>query len=184
MFCSNCGAELPRDAKFCPKCGTDAKGALAEAKPAGDAGLSPDGGVVAGPAKKKMALWKKILIGVVAFFVLVIGSAFFLTSGLVEPIDRQLAAIKAGNIKAAYSETSIAFQKSNSLERFAGFVKANPALAQVKDRTFTKRSVEGSSGKVTGTLETADGSVIPIEYQLVKESGAWRILSIHLGTRN
>ncbi|MEZ5840062.1 MAG: DUF4864 domain-containing protein [Hyphomicrobiales bacterium] len=132
------------------------------------------------PAKKSMAVWKKIVLGVIGFIAVIVGFALFATSGLIEPIDRQIAALKAGDVPAAYAETSMAFQKATSAEDFAAFVSANPILSEITDHTFTERSFENDLGTVRGTLKTSDGGALPVEYKLIKENGAWKILAISL----
>ena len=127
----------------------------------------------------------KILIGVgiaalaaLAVFVWLIFSA---TSVLIEPIDRQLAALKAGNIDAAYAETSEAFQQGTNKDDFAKFVDQFPILRNTASHSFTSRSIENDVGTVSGSLIAADGARTPITYQLVKENGAWKIVNIKLG---
>jgi hypothetical protein len=127
----------------------------------------------------------KILIGVggaalaaLAVFVWLLISA---TSVLIEPIDRQLAALKAGNIDAAYAETSEAFRQGTSKDDFAKFVDTFPILRNAASRSFTSRSIEGDVGTVSGSLIASDGALTPITYQLVKENGAWMIVNIKLG---
>lgn len=131
-----------------------------------------------------MPRWLKIVLGVVVGLAAVIGVAIWValwaTSGLLEPIDRQLAALKAGKMEAAYEETSQAFREATPLARFTAFVDANPILKDAAEHTFSSRSIENSVGKVSGTLTSSTGGVIPIEYQLVKENDAWKILNIDL----
>ena len=131
-----------------------------------------------------MPRWLKIVLGIVVGLAAVIGVAIWValwaTSGLLEPIDRQLAALKVGKMEAAYEETSQAFRESTPLDRFTGFVDANPILKDAAEHTFSSRSIENSVGKVSGTLTSSTGGVIPIEYQLVKENEAWKILNIDL----
>ena len=73
-----------------------------------------------------MPRWLKILLGIAAGLAVVIGIvvwiALWATSGLIEPIERQLAALKAGNMEAAYEETSEAFHQGTPLGKFTAFV--------------------------------------------------------------
>jgi len=133
------------------------------------------------PKPKKKRLWPKILIGIAVFIGLTIAIAFWATSGLVDPIDRQLAAIKRGDMQAAYAENAIAMRDRISLAQFEAFVKRHPVLQRNADRTFTSRSLQGATGEVKGTLTDDRGAVMPVQYQLVKENDQWRILNIHLG---
>ena len=132
---------------------------------------------LASPKKKK---WPKILGGVAAFIILAVILAFYFTAGMVGVVEKQLALLQQGDIKAAYELTSKDFQKATSLERFTAFVKSYPSLSQNKGHTFSTRSIENNIGTVKGTLTARDGAVTPVEYQLVKEQGEWRILFIKL----
>ena len=129
------------------------------------------------PKKKK---WPKILGGVVVFIILAVGLAFYFTAGIVEAVEKQLALLRQGDIKGAYSLTCKDFQKATSLEQFTAFVKQYPSLSQNQGHTFTTRSIENNIGTVKGTLTAQDGAVTPVEFQLVKEQGEWRILFIEV----
>jgi hypothetical protein len=131
-----------------------------------------------------MPRWLKIVLGIAAGLAVVIAIAvtvaLWATSGLIEPIERQLAALKAGNIEAAYAETSEAFHQATPPDKFTAFVDQFPMLRDVASHSFSSRSVENSVGKVSGTLTSSTGGVTPVEYQLVKENEAWKILYISL----
>jgi hypothetical protein len=131
-----------------------------------------------------MPRWLKIVLGIVAGLAVVIGVAVWValwaTSGLIEPIERQLAALKAGNMAAAYEETSEAFRQATPIDSFTAFVEGNPILRDVAEHTFSNRSVENSVGKVSGSLTSSTGGVVPVAYQLVKEHDTWKILNIDL----
>lgn len=129
------------------------------------------------PKKKK---WPKILGGILAFIILAVGLAFYFTSGIVEVVEKQLALLRQGDIKGAYGLTCKDFQKATSLEQFTGFVQRYPSLSQNQSHTFTSRSIENNIGTVKGTLTAKDGAVTPVEFQLVKEQGEWRILFIEV----
>ena len=60
-FCSNCGTELNDGAKFCPNCGTQLDGM---------SGTKHVSNPAQGEPKKKMALWKKIVIGFIIFAII------------------------------------------------------------------------------------------------------------------
>ena len=106
MFCSQCGAELPKDAHFCPGCGGSAapdasREATASGQPAATDRLAPSGPAAAAAPRAKMALWKKIAIGAVVVVVGFVGLALFLTSGLVTPVEAYLGALKEHTVTAA-----------------------------------------------------------------------------------
>jgi len=129
------------------------------------------------PKKKK---WPKILGGVVAFIILAVGLAFYFTAGIVGVVAKQLEFLRQGDIKGAYILTSKDFQQATSLEQFTVFVKQYPSLSQNQGHTFTTRSIENNIGMVKGTLAAKGGAVTPVEFQLVKEQGEWRILLIEV----
>jgi len=133
-----------------------------------------------------MPRWLKIVLGIIAglaiFAGAIVGVAFWLTASLVEPIDRQLDALKVGNFNAAYAETSEAFRQATSLQAFTEFVGANPILKDVTSHTFNDRSFENDVGKVTGTLTSSTGMVVPVTYRMVREEEVWKILHIQLGS--
>ena len=133
------------------------------------------------PGKQNIGIVMTIVLGVVGFVVVVFALAMFLTSGLVDPLDRHLDALAKGDLEAAYAETSVAFRDNTSPEQFAAFVRGNPSLSRITGHSFGERSWENNIGSVKGTLKTSDGGVVPVEFRLVKENDQWKILGIKLG---
>lgn len=132
--------------------------------------------------KKKMALWKKILIGVGIFILLIIWLANVATSGIVKVAEKQLNFIGSGDLKGAYALTSNEFQKSVSYDNFVNYINSYEALKNNKDHEFTEKETSGDTGTIKGTLTAKDGTAVLVEYKLVKESGDWKILSIDLSS--
>lgn len=130
--------------------------------------------------KPKMATWKKVLIGIVVFIIVVIALTMWATSGIVKVAKDQLALIKAGDIAGAYEMTSGMFKQATSLEVFTNFVNSYSVLAQNADVRFSERSVENDTGYLFGTITAQDGTAMKIEYQLIKENGKWAIVGINL----
>lgn len=132
------------------------------------------------PSSLKKALM--IIGAIVAWFLLFVGTVFliilFLTSGLIHSINHQLSALKAGNIEKAYSYTSKDFQKATSLSDFKKFINQYPSLKNNESSFFNERVIENNRGFVKGTLTAKDGAKTPIEYRLIWEDGAWKILNI------
>jgi len=133
------------------------------------------------PEKKGVALWIKILGGAVAVIAVIVFIAMWATSGLMDPINRHLDALRAGDMEAAYAETSGAFRQNTSIEQYNDFVTQYPILIEYTDSSFSSRSVENNIGNVSGTLTAPDGTIYPIEFKLVKENDAWVILGLNLG---
>lgn len=129
-----------------------------------------------------MSKGKKILIGVVIFIVLVIILAMAATKGIADVASSQLTSLRMGDYVKAYSYTSKEFQQTTSLDAFKTFVEEHPAFKNGVDISFSSREINNNQGKLEGTIKTADGGAVPVTYNLVKENGEWRILS--LSTKN
>jgi len=130
--------------------------------------------------KKKMKLWKKILIGVGVFILLLIILAFSATSDIVKVSEKQLNLISSGDLKGAYAMTSQEFQKSVTYDKFLKYVNNYEVLKNYKEHSFTSRETQGDMSIISGTITAKDGTIMPIEYRLIKESGEWKILSLDL----
>jgi len=132
------------------------------------------------PQKKKLSKLVKVVIGIFAFIIVVIVVAFVATAGPAKTVEKQLTLLKAGDINGAYQLTSGEFKNATSLDAFTAFVKKYPSLSKNKSHTFTERTVTNNQGTIKGSLTAEDGTVTPITYLLVKESGKWLILGIDL----
>lgn len=132
-----------------------------------------------------MPRWLKIALGVAAGAAVVIGAivwiALWATSGIVEVAERQLAALKAGNIEAAYAETSEQFRQQTPLDAFTAFVDQYPILKEHASHSFANRKIENNVGELSGSLTSSTGGVTPIQYRLVKENDAWKIIYLNIG---
>lgn len=125
----------------------------------------------------------KIILGILVGLVVIIALLFIFTGGLARTANEQLEAIKAGNIDAAYSMTSSAFQKETSLDAFKSFVNTYPVLKSYKSVSFSERNMENGEGYLAGEIEDADGSKQKIEFKLIKEDDKWKILGIRLSVK-
>lgn len=110
----------------------------------------------------------------------ILAIVLYLTSGIVDAVHHQLAALQAGNIDEAYSYTSKDFQKATSIDNFKKFLDHYPSLKNNKSSFFNERKIENNIGTIKGTLTAKDGAKTPIEFTLIKEDGAWKIINIKL----
>ncbi len=133
-------------------------------------------------SEEKMKLWKKILIGIGAFILLIILISFSATSGIVKIAKKQLNLISSGDLKGAYALTSQEFQRSVTYDNFLNYVNNYEVLKNHKDHKFTSREINGDTGTIIGTLTAKDGTAAPVEYKFIKENGDWKILSIDLSS--
>jgi hypothetical protein len=183
MFCANCGKELTPGAQFCAACGhataSDAPAPVAApSAPAANPPAARSGGFLGW--LRGMKTWKKVVLGIVLFIFGVIALAMYATSGLDEPVKRHFAALHSGDIVGAYSELSVAARQTTSLDAFKTMLADSPGLTHVTGESFSSRSYANSQGLLEGMLEIEGGGKIPIEVNLVKENGAWKILNYHV----
>ena len=121
-----------------------------------------------------------IIISIALFFALIV----YFTSHLVDTVNKQLSAIHNGDYKEAYSYTSSVFQKATSLDNFQKMVSQFPALVNTEHAVYDQRGIDLNSGFLIGTLTAKDGTQTRIEFQFIKEAGAWKIMAIKIITNN
>jgi uncharacterized protein DUF4864 len=186
MRCANCGKGVLSAAAACPFCGEPftANGCSRS--------VSVSTPVISAVPKMKIKLarWHLMLAGAIVIAGLTSFFVFWATSGLIEPIQRQLDAFRRDDLQAAYAEMSVSFHREVPFEKFSEFVRSNPSLSHNVSHRFMSRSSSSSpnaggtgTGDVKGSITDDLGSVLPVQYALVKENGTWRIKGIHLGRK-
>lgn len=123
---------------------------------------------------------KKVLIGLLLLAVvavIVVAVVLHLTSGMLDSADQFFTTVQEGDLPRAYGYLSREFQAATSLDELRSFLEGSE-LAEYQNATWSSRSIENDQGRLQGTVETKQGGKIPIEVTLVKEEGAWKILSI------
>ena len=125
-------------------------------------------------------MWKKIVLGLLAFIVIAIALALYFTKTISEVADKQLEALRKGDVTTAYSYGSKDFKASTSLPDFENFLNAYPSLKNNKSTSWSSREINNNTGTLMGSLTSTDGAVTPIEYHFVKENGDWKILGLQL----
>jgi hypothetical protein len=122
-----------------------------------------------------------ILLPLIIGAVLIVGGTVLkATQGLLDPINDQFAQLEKGNIPAAYADTSTQFQQATNLENFTQFVNEFPVVKTNPQRSFSEQIVQGETGSVVGKINSSDGKVYDVDYDLVKENNTWKILHLHL----
>lgn len=117
----------------------------------------------------------------------VIGAViFFVVKSLTAEPEREarafMAAAVAGDYASAHDYFSVPLKETQSLEAFTAAAKANPSLFDVKDVSFSNRSIDAASGAtLEGTATLRAGTRVPISFRLVKENDKWKIISYHIG---
>lgn len=172
MLCPQCQSEVPNHFKYCPACG--AKLSFED-----QISSQPPAEVIV--AKKPMPLWFKIASFLAVLALIGVTAGILFTESLVDVVDNQLRALREQDISKAYhAYTSLEFQQSTSFEQFRNFVKAYPFFLNNQSASFTQRSIKNNVGTLKGKLTTTDHLTIPVEYQLIKEDGKWKILNISI----
>ena len=123
---------------------------------------------------------KKAGIGcliVLVVLAVIIGVALFATSDLPKAADAFFEQVGAGRLDQAYQATAEEFRAATTPGDFEAFMKGS-ALAEFKSASWSSRSINNNTGKLEGTITTKDGGQIPVEMDLVKESGAWKVLAL------
>jgi len=126
----------------------------------------------------------KIVIGVLGGFAvfvgLIIGLAFWATSGPVKAVESNLDLLKGGNVQAAYDATAQDFKTAVPFTDYQQFLTAYPAFKNYQSVSFSSREVSNDQATLQGSIKAADGGMTPVEIKLINENGAWRILSIQV----
>lgn len=123
---------------------------------------------------------KKWLIGVLIVLILIVVIvlvALQATRGVAKSANEFFTLIKDGKFDQAYNSTAKEFQASTSLEVFTQFLEMT-TLKDFSKARWTTRSINNNLGKLIGSIQTREGGTIPVEIDLVKEEGRWKILSL------
>lgn len=123
--------------------------------------------------KKFLIVLGSIAVGVV----LIIGIVFYATSGAVESVDGFFRSVAAGDLERAKSYLAEEFKSSTSDEELVAFLEQS-GLDDYASSDWGGRSVDTSSGKLTGKVLTASGGAIPVTVTFVREGGEWKIYYI------
>ncbi len=193
MFCSKCGTELSDNAKFCTDCGNkingdsaqqsqtqttsppESKQPVMEQRPQTEAATG-------NPVTKTKPTWKKVVTWAFLFIVGVIALATITTSGLMDPVDAHLTALRSGDVEAAYQHTSREFRANTSLPAYKKFVEAYPVLTKHAVFSMDERGFEGDEGSVIGHLLLDDEKYARIEFIMAKDDGDWKIKGVKLAS--
>ena len=102
-----------------------------------------------------------------------------ISAPLSEVADEHFAAIRNGDVDGAYAMTSQTFREVTSREDFRQFLDASPILQTVTGVSFNSTEIENNTAKASGSLKTDSGERIEVTVEFIKDSGDWKINSIH-----
>ncbi len=120
----------------------------------------------------------KILGGIVVVVAVIVGIAFTLTADLPKSADAFFALVKDGKTEDAYQSTAKAFQDATSMDQFTTFLEQT-GLNQYASASYNSRSFENDQGRLEGTVTLSDGTSKPIQVDLTKENGTWKVLGVN-----
>jgi hypothetical protein len=130
-----------------------------------------------------MMFARKILALILLLFCTIAVIIFFIyqSSSPLNIVDAQLQALKQGELIKAYSYTSVDFQQMTPFAAFERYVAAYPVLEHA-ERSQVTTQVDHNSAMVKMLLRGDSGAITPVEFDLIKEKGNWRIFKIDIST--
>jgi hypothetical protein len=103
----------------------------------------------------------------------------------IEAVRDQLLAIRAGDLEKAYFYTSTEFRQETSFDTFKQFVENYPVIKYNDGGEFAAQKMPDTNDnifEVVAKIHSNNGEELPLEYQLVSEDGAWKILGLRVDT--
>ncbi|MEC7840187.1 MAG: DUF4864 domain-containing protein [Chlamydiota bacterium] len=96
-------------------------------------------------------------------------------------VSNQLDNIKAKDLFSAYDEYSSSdFKKATPFENFARFIDQHKVFSENSSIEFKDLNFDNNIASLTSILTAKDGDKAVVEYDLVKEEGAWKILGVKI----
>ncbi|HSP07601.1 MAG TPA: hypothetical protein VLR94_10510 [Acidobacteriota bacterium] len=117
------------------------------------------------------------LIGAVVAFILMRFSGF--AEGPTRAVRHHLNSINQGNIHTAYSDFTTDYKKHHTMDDFQKELSLFADQLPCRTSHFSRVNVVNEKAEVGGTLTGRDGSLFPVEYQLIREKGEWKIQTYH-----
>jgi hypothetical protein len=133
------------------------------------------------PEKKDHTLLKIVTAGI-GCLVLVSGIAAFLfyrfyfyARGPSKMLEDHIEAINQGNYELAYTYFAADLKEDVSLQEFREQLDGFSTLLPTRDNSFAHIKIVNNRASVDGTMTGRDGSIFPIQYELIREQGVWKI---------
>lgn len=118
-----------------------------------------------------------ILGSVAAAVLLILAVVFHATSGAVDTADAFFRAAADGDMELAKGYLAEGFKSSTSDEELKQFLESSGIL-DYRESDWGARSVDTSSGTLTGKIVTGSGGTVPVTITFVREAGDWKIYRI------
>lgn len=126
-----------------------------------------------------------VLGGFGCLFVIAAIIAFVFTrfSGFAEGPSRtvrhHLSSINQGNVQTAYTDFTSDYKRRHPMDEFRKDLTLFSDQLPCRNSHVSRVSVANGKAEVGGTLTGRDGSLFPIQYELIREKGEWKIQSYH-----
>lgn len=119
-------------------------------------------------------LFGGMLVAVVCVAVL-LAVAWIQSQGAVDVAKAQANALREGNVEKAYQFFSTEYRAGMSLPSFRRWLARENHLANNHGLNIWGRSLHGGTAVLWGSLQDDLGRDYPVRYELVRESGNWRV---------
>ncbi|MCF6287751.1 MAG: hypothetical protein L3J53_00755 [Proteobacteria bacterium] len=117
----------------------------------------------------------KILMGLIAIIVVIIGSIFLMTGGMPKVADDYLAAVKAQDYEK--SKSYLSNYIANDAQSLVQYVQDN-SMDDMVDTSWSNRAFVNNRGSISGEITTDNSEVINARITFIKELDDWKIYSI------
>jgi hypothetical protein len=113
-----------------------------------------------------------LVIGIGAFLV---GKFYFSVREPTRTIEEHIHAINEGNYEVAYAQFTEDFRRNTSYREFREQMEEFSSLLPSQSSSLPDVKIVNDKASVEGTLTGRDGAIFPVQYELVKEKGVWKI---------
>jgi Domain of unknown function (DUF4864) len=124
----------------------------------------------------------KIILAGAGCLVLVIGIGAFIVSkfylhmhGPTKTVEEHIRAINHGNYELAYTHFSRDLKEDISYQDFRNQLEGFSSLLPSQQSSFPNVKIVNNKATVEGMLVGKDGAIFPVQYELIKEKGTWKI---------
>jgi hypothetical protein len=130
--------------------------------------------------KTKLKMKKGCLIAIAAalgLVIIIVLLAFALTRGAAKSAEDFLGLIGSGKSPAAYESASATLKSQQTLESFTQSVK-ELGLTGYASASWSSRETKNDRAHLEGSAKTRAGGKVPLNVDLVKESGTWKVIRL------
>ena len=138
----------------------------------------------ASPLKLTLVIIGSVFAVLLVYIILLMSLVFMLTGPMTTTIREQLTALHANDVDKAYTYMANETKASVSLDKFKNYISHYPAMTSYKSISIPERQTNNGTGSAKVTLVSNDGAKTTFEYNLIKENGVWKILSIQAPVTN